>query len=114
MITSPLSPSTLFNPFFPLGEQNMGDLPPNAASPTQAHQSWMRRWPHAVVGGGLCQDLDHVSHTCLFLVSFFYRTGQDGHERVKTKSIPLFYPVTCTLFLQLASPAPPQKTFSMY
>lgn len=68
MITSPLSLSTFFSPFFLLGDRNMGDLPPNAASPTQPHQSWMRRGasaPHAVVGVGLCHNVVDVSDICL-------------------------------------------------
>lgn len=89
----------------------MRDLPPNAASPTQPHQSWMRRGasaPHAVVGVGLCHNLVNVSDICLLLISL-YRTGQDGHERVKTEEHPtFFYPVTCTLFLQLVFYSPPQ------
>lgn len=44
MITSPLSLSVLSAPlFFHVGEQNEGDLPPNAAPPSQADPSWMRR-----------------------------------------------------------------------
>lgn len=50
-----------------MDERNIGDLPPNAAPPTQPFQSWM---PHAAVGGGLCQDLNHDSNICLFLASF--------------------------------------------
>lgn len=70
MTTSPLSLSTLFNPFLPVGDQYIGDLPPNAAPPTQARQSWMRRGGLSATCCSWRGSLPHISHLSLSHLSF--------------------------------------------
>lgn len=68
--------------------------------------------PHAVVGGGLCENVCQETHYFHFFC-LFYRTGKDGHEWLKTKIIQLVfthYHVYLFFLPQFASVATP--TFS--
>lgn len=70
---------------FPLGEQNMGDLLPNAAPPTQAHQSWMRRMGLSTSccswRGSLPRSLPWISHLSHLSFAELVRMVMNGWRR---------------------------------
>lgn len=70
---------------FPLGEQNMGDLLPNAAPPTQALQSWMRRMGLSTSccswRGSLPRSLPWISHLSHLSFAELVRMVMNGWRR---------------------------------